>query len=97
MFDGSGGYVQTGRQRDRLGGLKYWFGRGKVDWSTGKILEVMGPLSCRFKMGVDRVDVVGLGLPGVEYVRYMDDSGRILDKFKGAERALMEERVAFKL
>ncbi len=56
----------------------------------------MGPLSCRFKLGIDNVQTVALGQPGVDYERYMDDDGVLLSRFSGEERALMAERVLFK-
>lgn len=94
-FDSDGGRVVSNRQRDRLQGLKHWFGRGKVDWDSGKILSVMGPLSCRLKLGVDQYQIVPLGRDGIEYVRYLDDAGRLLSRFVGDEAALMQERISF--
>ena len=38
-------YTITKRRRDRLWILKYWFGKGRVDWDTGRVLEFWGP--CR--------------------------------------------------
>jgi hypothetical protein len=83
-------FIQSPRRRDRLRGLKYWFGSGRVDWETGEVLEIGGPLWDHFGLSDTYFDSTGQ----VERprMRVLDGSGAILPEF-----AALSEQILLRL